>query len=455
MSEDKSEAKSNPWKEKAKLRQKENASLRKRLKEVAASRDGWKKKHQSLRHDMGKICGAKPRGHHFPMLVVELCVKLCRYGGMSLRCCEHCLMCVSTALGLGVPSHVSIRNWLLKYGYYLLLGRGGAPPSGGRWALIVDESVTIGTERLLVVLGLEIGGWGFKRPPALEDVQVLHLEVRGEWKGEAVGEVLKGVISGRQVVQGTSDAGRNLLNAFELCGVVHLPDCSHAFAAILERHLGNEEQFKELGTLNGQLRQYWATSQYAKWMPPKHRGKSRFMNVFPVVRWTEKILAQESVLPPTVRQKAGWLFEHREFLQDLSHLRKMVTQVLSVLKQQGACTGSLQTAQLFLSKTMEGASTRVRSIGKKIEEYLQQLRSRITDDESAYLCCSDIIESLFGKFKYALNPANPSEITERALIIPYFCGSLDAKDVKLALENVTNEQVKNWRKGSGKPPPKN
>ena len=61
------------------------------------------------------------------------------------------------------------------------------------------------------------------------------------------------------------------------------------------------------------------------------------------------------------------------------------------------------------------------------------------------------IESLFGKFKYALNPANPSEITELALTIPCSCGSLDVKEVKMALENVTNEQVKNWRKGSGKP----
>jgi hypothetical protein len=451
MSEDKSEAKTNPWKNKAKLRQKENTKLSKRLKEVTSSRDAWKKKHQSLKHGIGKSCGSRPRGHHYPMLVVELCIKLCRYGGMSLRCCEHCLRCVSTALGLRVPSHVSIRNWLLKYGYYLLQGRGGASPSGGRWALIVDESVTIGTERLLVVLGLEIGGWGFKRPPALEDVQVLHLEVRGEWKGEAVGEVLKEVISGRQVVQGTSDAGRNLLNAFELCGLRHLPDCSHAFAAILERHLGHEEQFKELGRLNGQLRQYWATSQYAGWMPPKHRGKSRFMNVFPVVKWAEKILANEPVLPPAVRQKTGWLFEHREFLEDLGCLRQMVTQLLSMLKCQGACTKSLDAAQVFLSKTLENASARVQSIGKKIEGYLQVLGSKITDDETAYLCCSDIIESLFGKFKYALNPANPSKITERALIIPYFCGSLDGKEVKIALENVTNEQVKNWRRGRDKP----
>lgn len=446
MSEDKSEAKANSWKKKAKERQEETAKLRKRLGEVTASRDNWKKKHRSLKDSIAKSGGPKPRGHHYPMLVVELCIKLCRYGGMSLRCCEHCLRCVSATLGTGVPTHVSIRNWLLKFGLYRLERQGDAPSKDGKWALIVDESVTIGTERLLVVLGLEIGGWQFKRPPSLEDVQVLHLEVRNEWKGEAVGEVLGKVVEGRQVVQGTSDAGRNLLSAFGLCKIPHFPDCSHALAAILERHLGNEDEFKELGTLNGQLRQYWATSQYAEWMPPKHRGKSRFMNVFPVVKWAEKILAQEAVLPPPVRKKADWLFEHREFLRDLSHLRKMVTQVLSVLKQQGACTKSLQTAQLFLSKTMEGASTRVRSIGKKIEEYLQQLRSKITDDETAYLCCSDIIESLFGKFKYALNPANPSEITERALVIPYFCGGLDTKEIKLALENVTNNQVKNWKK---------
>ncbi|MCF8247206.1 MAG: hypothetical protein K9J37_14625 [Saprospiraceae bacterium] len=78
------------------------------------------------------------------------------------------------------------------------------------------------------------------------------------------------------------------------------------------------------------------------------------MNVFPVVKWAENILEKEPGLPPAVRQKAGWLFEHREFLQDLACLRQMVTQLLSMLKRQGASTKSLNAAQGFLSKNIGG-----------------------------------------------------------------------------------------------------
>jgi hypothetical protein len=450
MSKDKSEVTAQKWKTKSKLQSRELARHRKRLQEVCRSRDMWKQKYMLARRGLPGDTNlgdcSKARGHSYSLYLVELCFRLYRYGGMSFRCCEHCLRCLYGKLGLGFryPSHVSIRNWVLKQGRYSWGKMGEAVSCPGQWALIVDESITIGTERLLVVLGLELSQWKFDRAVTLEDVRILHLESRSAWKGDAVGEVLRQCSAGLEVVQGVSDAGRNLLSAFELCSYAHLPDCSHAVAAILERHLSKDAMFHQMNSLLGELRQQWATSQYAKWIPPKQRGKSRFLNVFLVVKWAQKILQKEAELPAVVRQKTQWLFENRGFVEQFIALEKMVGGMLTTLKQNGACAKSLDKAQTFIS---HNASPPFDHICEGLRHYVDKLKEKTKENKTPWLCCSDIIETLFGMFKYRINPN--LGITDLALILPLFCGRLGTQEIKEALENVKCDQIKDWKKTTG------
>ncbi len=332
---------------------------------------------------------------------------------------------------------------MLKHGYHRWSSRAGPVDVRAPWALIVDESVGVGAERLLAVLGVDLSKWAFDRPLCLGDVSVLHLEVRSQWKGEDVGAVLGQAGKGLRVAQVLSDCGSNLLKASELCGHVHVPDCSHALAAILERHLAPREDFRALVHLAGELRRHWTTSQYARWRPPKVRGKSRFMNVFPLVKWAEKMLEKEAGLPPKVLQDTGWLRQNRAFVEALGALRHTASGILSLLKTRGASARSLEEAEGALE---EGQADILQAINADIRAYLKKLGAKLDGETRTFLCCSDIIETLFGKFKCRLSPHANSGITNLALIIPHFCGTTSRAQVKDALENVRNQQVQNWKK---------
>lgn len=448
MSKDKSEDKGSHWKKKSQRQSLEIRRLNSRNKELTASRDKWKKKCQWLKNCQGLVpkSGAlgygSARGHQYALWVVEYCIRMCCYGGTSLRCCREGLRCLVLVLGLElrVPSHTSIRNWQLKLGW--LRHHEGPPLSlGGRWAVIADESVAFGTERLLVVLGLDLSVWRFDRSPALSDVRVLYMGSSSEWKSPAVSAALKQATGGLEVVQAVSDGGNNLLRAFELCSFLHVPDCSHAVANILERHLDKDENFKCLGVLAGQLRQCWATSQHTAWCPPQKRGKSRFLNVFALFEWAGKILRNADKLPQAVREKTEWLFENAGFVGELCQIARIVKSLFALLKSKGACARSLEKAQQLIKGHQPDRP--VGRICQDIQKYLDVLAAKSLGHDKSLLCCSDIIESLFGRFKYRakLNQG----VTDTALTIHLLNGKLDARTLKTALESVQLDQIKNWK----------
>lgn len=453
MSEDTSKDKVKKWKDKHRNSQNENRRLRRRVQELIVSRDGWRSKYKLSRlgskSSRDYLSGTRARGHGYSLLIVELCIRISQYGGSSLRSCQHSLQCLLLVMGLGLncPSHVSIRNWVLKHGYHRWWLMQDVEEVCGDWVLIMDESVTVGAERLLLVLGLDLSKWKFDRPPCVEDVEVLHMEIGVQWKGEQIGAVLEQAGKSRQVVQVLSDCGSNLLKASEISGFLHIPDCSHALARVLERHLARDDHFKTFCHLAGQLRQHWTTSEYAKWRPPKLRGKSRFMNVFPLVKWAEKVLSQELILPEQVLRKTEWLRHNNNFIGTMSTLRSTVNGILKLLKTQGASTQALERAKQMIK---DGPCPILQSVNDDIKRYLEKLAGKLTVGNPRLLCCSDIIETVFGKFKCRINPQAQTKITDLALIIPHFCGKTSAQQVKAALENISNQQVKTWKKEQAK-----
>ena len=191
------------------------------------------------------------------------------------------------------------------------------------------------------------------------------------------------------------------------------------------------------------LRQCWNIGKYAEWIPPKPRGKSRFMNVFPLVDWTTKIIKEEIKLPGEVRQKTEWLFDNRSFYQTLQTLHHTISQVLLILKSQGVQTTSIKEAKNLLSKSDDPL---IQLIYMDLQVYLEELLKKIKQNDEPRICCSDIIETLFGKFKYRLK--NVNTFTDFALVIPFFCGKITQQMVKMAFSFATLEQVKNWNKAA-------
>ena len=57
---------------------------------------------------------------------------------------------------------------------------------------------------------------------------------------------------------------------------------------------------------------------------------------------------------------------------------------------------------------------------------------------------SDIIESLFGKFKYSLERSPQSDMNRAVLLIPLLCGDLDKQKLLATLEKTKHKELKKW-----------
>lgn len=441
--------KEDSWKNKAKERQKKIKALTKRQEELKGSRDLWKSKYQALKEEIKfsrQLSQEKAMRHQYWVLCVYLVVQWQRYGAMSLRGCRHCLSCVYLAFNLQsrLPSHMSIRSWICKCGYHRLKKAESPLPVTTR-VILIDESITIGSQKMLLVLGLDIGNWTFKRPLQLTDVEVLSLSFRDSWKGEAIKEVIEGLKAHYNIPYIVSDKGANLLNTYQLGGYLHISECSHVLANALEHQYKTDERFIAFTSLLGSLRRKWFLSQKVIHMPPNQRSKVRFHHVFPLVQWAVRHLKHWDKLPDEVKLATLWLWEHQDFIEELDCIHQLSDNIALILKSEGFNQQVKVKVQDLLFPVLNNPVQRqAQGFAQEIDQYLNQLTT-LCPNNSTVLCCSDIIESAFGKIKFKINAQSPNGLTEFILAMANFTKPIVQQEIKEALMAIKDKDIKQWR----------
>jgi hypothetical protein len=144
-------------------------------------------------------------------------------------------------------------------------------------------------------------------------------------------------------------------------------------------------------------------------------------------------------------EKLGWIREYEEDIRTYSKMIELVHGVEKQVKHEGIHCESRNT---FNEKTKEiqEENERLQSFKKEILEYLDE-QSVAVPENTPLLGTSDILESIFGKYKH-FSERNPlKEIGKMILSIPVFTGKLkDAQYVRKALETVSLHHVEAWAK---------
>jgi hypothetical protein len=434
----------NNWKDKAISRRKENEKLQKRIKELTASRDGWKNKYKAVKTQGTApdfTMGQKAARHQYGLAIIVMMVELYKYGGMSLRGCRHSLCCMFLCMGLSgrVPSHGSIRNWLCKCGAYRVQAQAGA---SGEYVIYIDESITFGSEKILLILGMARENITYRRSLTHEDMEVLYVGAGKEWKGEDIQGILDKVAKGKNILYAVSDEGRNLVKAYKLLKYSHIQDCTHKLANYIKHLYEKDELFVAFRKLIGKLRQAWNLSKTKSGhMPPGMRGKLRFANIFPCVNWAKKMLAKWDGLSEEVRDSLGFLKENKGFIQSLAEVEMIFRTVCTKLKNEGF--GIVQKQEILDTLAKLEAGQKASVFIDNCKGYLERLTAQMAGlGQENLLCTSDIIESYFGKFKTKINSNSRSGLTEFIFTIATFGKSFSVQEAKQALETVQCKHLK-------------
>ena len=342
----------------------------------------------------------KPKHHSYTTHLITMACNLMNYTGIGARTCLKALQVITHLVDLDqkLPCRSTIAVWNRK------LARSctshSSLPGEAKWALLIDESITIGSNKILLILGVCLDEFKFTRPICLEDCHVLSATLRRSWTGQAVADQIDELRhSGFQIDYLVSDQGANLIKAAKLAKLERVDDCAHYFSTVLRQQYLQSTGFELFEKECTQTKRAGTNCNHAHLLPPKHYANSRFMNITPVVKWgikTITLLEQhvDHELIQPYQDKINWVIDHRSLLTEMHHSVQLVDQLSGALKDEGYHGRVYTWAKHIISQASE---VRI-AIRKKLMAYFQQLES-IRGQRSQLICSTDILESHFAHLK--------------------------------------------------------
>lgn len=384
--------------------------------------------------------------HHYPIQMIALAVFIVTQANGSLRCAAKTVGYFATMMGweYAAPSHVTVDNWTRRLGLYAL---DHSESLRGKYIGIIDESIQIGREKLLLFLVVKLENLSsLLRPLTMADTIVLGAEVRTSWQAEDVAGFIEQRLERHpdlSLQYMVSDQGTNLKAAVESLNIDTVNDCSHVLMNALKKELAEDEVLREVTKFMGGYRRKNILSERTHLCPPTLRDKDRFLKIFIILDWVARLNSYVN-LSAAYRATLSFLYEPKvlALLSDLTQARHIVSISTRILKTSGinAASNKAWLKQIATYRKEVELCPLAEVLVRTVDDYF----ARHTDLVAKYgrlICCSDIIESTFGRYK---NKKGMKVISADVLHIPLYSLSINADFVRRGLTTVHQRDIREW-----------
>ncbi len=403
----------------------------------------------------------KPRAHSFGTVVIQMLLTITINGAVKFRTLEKDNKTREGISGVEgqAPSHVTMRNWTLKLGYYELTRK---KEKADDWIILLDHSIQFGREKIFVVLGIrEAGFLKLGRPLKYTDLDTLLIKSKSSWKGQDVSEEIKKLGAEIGAIKyAVGDYGGDLRKGLDLSGIAHIHDISHLIALAVEKLYKNDERFIGLKSKMSNMRNKFAQTDISAAVPPKSRKKSEYQSFDKIIKWanaSSKLIGGKLSDPRQVsylqgffttveldriKKELSWISGYSALIAELSEINRSIKEVEREMKHNGLSRSGLAKCTKELKKLKS-------SNGKKLNKELTAKIKKQTDllpNVDTILFSSDILESIFGRYKNRLSENQMASITNLMLIIAAFTSDMTLEGVKKSMESVKMSEIKNWSK---------
>jgi len=353
-----------------------------------------------------------------------------------------------------IPHFTSTINWIGRAGVGMLkeIVKVQKP-----WIAIIDHSINIGTKKLFVVLRIKAEIL-YKRDKALslEDCECIGLKVCDVVNGESVKSDLEEIfeIAGNPtaIIKDTDytlNRGVHLYNKTQEKPILLIEDISHIVAKSLKKEFEDTKNYKQFTKLinNGSAR--IRNTEIAFLTPPKLRNKARFQNVSRLGKWGEKMMkhfnirgrAKKGSILEKIRKAFPFFSTLKSFILNFSKTTAITSEVMRILKNRGLEKSTYNECKILL-KELPRSSRTAKSLRDWLDKHL-----KIQRELNSYPIpiSSDIIESLFGKFKYTIEKSPQNDMNHSILIIPLLCGKISEQRILNSLNSVSQKELEEWK----------
>lgn len=404
--------------------------------------------------------------HHYSLSTISLVVQQVIYVGHSYRSTAKSLRFLPSFSYPYSPDHTTIKSWIERIGLYEL-----QRPKEKRddWIFLVDLTLELGQEKALVIYGVPYHYWETcvrSNYLALQytDGQILALEITTQATGDWIQSILTQVSSQVGVpLQIISDHGSNLKKGIQLFQqqhpqLIYTYDVTHAMAKLLEKELFSDDTFPNFLSDCHQCLLQVQQTEFAFASPPSQRSKCRFFNLDPLLKWANTLLSLPvnlflQLLPnynlfQTYRRffdKFSWILSYRSHILKWSTLLQMTRSLEALLKRAGLSSSSVRLFQNSLSSLDIPSS--LLPFQHQLFQYLDTQLLEVHNSPSpphALLASSDILESLFGRYKHFSKRCPLKELRSLLLTIPLSTVHLTKQYIQDALTTVSSSDLSLW-----------
>lgn len=393
-------------------------------------------------------------GHRYSIQIILLCVFIYVRTSCGLRTVVDILKIFEDVLGGAcgkVPAYTTVRNWMLKLGLSVYDEDKSCEQS---YAMVLDESITVNRQKLLLTLGIPSAHPG--RPLQHSDVTVLDMRVSDSNKKEDVRDALDVAMAKADGAPdyAVSDGGHNLKGGLALAGVPHHLDVSHTLGNCMKSVYGQDHEFVELTQKIGKIRLQYHLTDVAWLLPPNMRAIARFMNLSDWVDWGNRMLEAMDSLEPRAKEAFSFLTGYRNLLKELDTCVTAIRHVETICKTRGFSRETYRECLHYIVLNVIGnANNRRASLGLRILDYLNKEAALLHLTMDAQNISSDIIESEFGILKSKMSPNKLYGFTSQILMLPLYpkisdYSVADEQDFKVRLANVKLKEIDSWAKAN-------
>jgi hypothetical protein len=393
-----------------------------------------------------------PRGYRYATGLIHRALEFLLFCNISLRGASRAFTVIDPQRS---PTCWTIRHWLLRLGLYELQR---PKPYAADWIFIVDATIAVGEHKALVILGVRMEqllerGFNLRH----QDVVTLGLKILPRCDGAAVHAQLKEAAREVGVPRAVvSDGGADVAKGVRLLQQDHprvdwIYDLTHRLARLLEKQLKDALWWNRFVTQAGKTRNGCRQTKWSFLLPPAPRTKARWFNLEPSINWGLQVLAhgrKEGLKDKKFAALFGWLEEFEPLLEEAQAMTAMIKAVCEIIKDKGINARHVQSCRQSIEQIAQ--TPKARTFGAQIMQFLEAQAALVRPGETL-LGSSDVIESVFGKYKSVVERSPLKVITEMVLTIAALTSARTSQVVKTAMETVSLEAVKEWFGANGNP----
>jgi len=347
-----------------------------------------------------------------------------------------------------IPCYNTIGNWIKKYGLDVY-NSSGQSLKDKDFAELTDESMMIGSEKLLLTLGIPSRHQG--QALCHKDLDILDMAVSTGWTEEAVEMQLKKAAEkvGHKPQYVISDNASIMNKGIRLSGIPHHRDISHTLGMYLERTYKEADDFKAYIKDMANVKFKHNMKKAAYLLPPTQRIIARFINLSNWVTWSHKMQEIYHTLSAEEKQIYSFIPANASFIDELREVMCCIEAVESICKHEGLSQSSVLKCQLHIRKTLAKGNQRMIKLACDVLSFLKSEVAMIESDQDVRNNSSDIIESVFGTYKKRKSPNKLYGVTPFILFLPAHIQLLKDRDTKNflfkeRLERIRLKDINEW-----------